>query len=521
MAPLDVRGRAPGFGLALALRRGSARHFPLAALLVAGTGALSACGGQQKPAPEAVPTHPAAQASPRPSDPTQAKVDQATLDFQAEARALEGEMKASSGPDWGSIESRMKDLTRRHPDYGLAWYDLGVAQEKQNRLAEATASYQRALRTTPPIREAQENLAAMAARRGDSEEALGMLRDLVARDPGAAAARVALARTYLARGDMKQADRLAIQALTREPRSLGAYCVLTYVAVREKNFRRAKLLAAQGFKIEPDYPCLNHALGLVALVENETALALTSFERAAAKDPKLLDARFQIAQISMGYKDFNKAIANYSAVTEVDPRSAAGFLDLGVALKGAGRFPEAEKAYLKAIELAGEADLGEAHFNLGVLYLKNLNRPDDAMAQLKRYIQLSDPKGDDPSFAMIEEVEKLKQLREEEKRQQEEAEKQAAIDKRVQEEQEKKKAEQAKEEAAEKAHQEEIDRKAREAGEPVGPNEQGRPPDAGQATPPPSPPPPPSTPPRARPQRKKPAEPKEPPQEPRKPKDFE
>src|ERR671928_215772 len=75
--------------------------------------------------------------------------------------------------------------------------------------------------------------------------------------------------------------------------------------------------------------------------QDETAVALVSFERAAAKDPKLLDARFRIAQISMGYKDFKKAITNYAAVTEVDPKSPAAYVNLGVALKGSGNFQDA------------------------------------------------------------------------------------------------------------------------------------------------------------------------------------
>ena len=37
------------------------------------------------------------------------------------------------------------------------------------------------------------------------------------------------------------------------------------------------------------------------------------------------------------------------------------------------RFPEAEQAYLKALEVGG-AEVAEANFNLGVLYLRNMSR---------------------------------------------------------------------------------------------------------------------------------------------------
>jgi Tfp pilus assembly protein PilF len=358
-------------------------------------------------------------------------------------------------------------------------------------------------------------LAAIAAKRGDHEAAISLMRGLVQRDASASGARVAIAQQSLAKGDVKNAEKLAKQALARDPKNNGAYCVLAHAAVARKDFRRARLVAAQGFKLDADAPCLHHALGLVALAENETAVALVSFERAAAKDPKLLDARFRIAQISMGYKDFKKAITNYAAVTEVDPKNPAAYVNLGVALKGSGNYAEAEKVYLKAIEVAGSSGSAEAHFNLGVLYMKNLGRREDAKAQLKRYLQLADAGSDDPAFAMLEEIDKLKAMEEEVKRQEEEARKQEEIEKKMAEEEAKRKAEQEALEAAEKKKQEEIDRKMKEAGEPVEPKDkvdETPPVDEKKDAPPAK---------RAAPAKKKPPQEKEPQEPATKKKDFE
>jgi tetratricopeptide (TPR) repeat protein len=178
----------------------------------------------------------------------------------------------------------------------------------------------------------------------------------------------------------------------------------------------------------------------------------------------------------MGYKDFRKAITNYSAVTEVDPKNPAAYVNLGVALKGSGNYAEAEKVYLKAIEVAGTGGAAEAHFNLGVLYMKNLSRREDAKAQLKRYLQLADAGSDDPAFAMLEEIDKLKAMEEESKRQEEEMAKQEEIERKMAEEEAKRKAEQEALDAAEKKKQEEIDRKMKEAGEPVEPKPDETPP---------------------------------------------
>ena len=155
------------------------------------------------------------------------------------------------------------------------------------------------------------------------------------------------------------------------------------------------------------------------LAEKSTADALAAFEKAAAADPRLVEARFQIAEISMGYKDFKKAIANYDAITKIDDKNSAAFVNMGVALKGSARFAEAEAAYKKALEVGGDKPLAEAHFNLGVLYLRNLNRPEDAKAELKKYLQVGQAAADDPAFGLLEEIEKGKAM-EEEKKQEEE-----------------------------------------------------------------------------------------------------
>ncbi|MEQ9503404.1 MAG: tetratricopeptide repeat protein [Deltaproteobacteria bacterium] len=365
------------------------------------------------------------------------KANEAAKDFQAEADAIK---QNGDNPDWGEVASRMEGVTTKHPGYGLAWYNLGVAYENLGRDDQAADAYRKALSTNNKLREAQENLAALAAKRGESNEAVGLLQDLVDRDPGAADARVALAAHHLQRDEEQEATALARDALGYQPKHIGAYCVLAEASVKSKDHLRARLVAAQGLKIDPEASCLHYVLGLVALREKELATAIASFERAIAKDSSLLEARFHVAQISMGYKDFKKAIDNYAAVTQQNPKAVAAFVNLGVAHKGSGQFDAAEAAYKQAIDAAGTDGAPAAHYNLGVLYLRNMNKLPEAKEELKRYLQLSDG-NNDKVFGMLEEIEKLEALAIEEKRMLEEAERQAEIDAKIAAEEAKKQAE--------------------------------------------------------------------------------
>jgi tetratricopeptide (TPR) repeat protein len=407
-------------------------------------------------------------------------VDQASLDFQAQVKAIESSSK-SGAKDWGDVKDRMQTLINKHPRYGLAYYNLGVAHEKLGELQEAEQAYQKAIGMNANLRAAYENLAAIQARRGEHRQAESLLRDIAQRDSGASVARVALAGSVLARGDVDEAVRLAQEALSREPKNLDAYCILARAAVEQKDFQRARLIAAQGRKISQDAGCLHLALARVLMAEKQTAEALVEFEKAVTADPTLIEARFQIAEISLGFKDFRKAIANYDAVTKIDAKNSAAFVNMGVAFKGSARFQEAEQSYLRAIEVAGNEPVPEAHFNLGVLYLRNMNRLDDAKTQLKRYLQVANAGGDDPAFGMLEEIDQMRAMEEETKRQEAEMKRQQEID-------EKAAADEAKRQAEEQKREEAINKKAGEKGASE-PTEPQSPTPAVPQQPPPPPPP--------------------------------
>lgn len=391
------------------------------------------------------------------------QADQAQTDFQAEAKQIEGEAK-NGAYDWEAVKDRMESLTQKHSRYGLAFYDLGVALERLGKTADAEKAYRQAIERNGSLRAAYENLAAILARRGEHREAESLLRDISARDPGASGARAALAAATLQRGDTDEAVRLAQEALGRDPKNVEAYCVLARAAVEQKDYQRTRLVVAQGRKINEAAACFHLVLARVLLAEKQTAQALVAFEKAVEADPTLIEARFRIAEISLGFKDFRKAIANYDAAAKIDDKNAAAWVNMGVAFKGSARFDEAEKAYLKAIEVAANEPVPEAHFNLGVLYLRNMNRLDDAKTQLKRYLQIGSASSDDPAFGMLEEIDQLKAAEVESKRMEEEAKKQEEIDKKAAEEEAKRQAEEQKLQDEDKKREQKIDEKAKQKG---------------------------------------------------------
>jgi len=327
--------------------------------------------------------------------------------FKAVTKNLERQQKAGK-IDWEKAEQRFGELTQEYSSLASAWYNLGVAREQLGRLKPAELAYRKAIAIDPKLSSARENLASVVLRLGDRRQAISILRELVVLDPEASTARLALGRSLLAAGRRDEAIELSQAALAADPKNIGGYCILALAAVETGDNQKVRLLRDQAFKIEKGAKraCLHFAIGLVLLSEKKTAAALVEFSEAVKKDPKSnFEAWFRIAEISMEFKNFKRAVESYKAVCDLDPMNIEAHLNLGVAYKGLGDFKRAESSYKRALALAGKKDLPEAHFNLGVLYLRNLENLSLASKNLKKYIEIAAPPQNAPVFTWLQEIE--------------------------------------------------------------------------------------------------------------------
>lgn len=83
-------------------------------------------------------------------------------------------------------------------------------------------------------------------------------------------------------------------------------------------------------------------------------------------------------------KDFNRALENLMIAQEKDPQDEAVYFNLGATLAQLGRIPEAEEAYLRALEIRPR--YAEAHNNLGRIFL-NRNELEKAEAHFTKAIE--------------------------------------------------------------------------------------------------------------------------------------
>jgi TolB-like protein/tetratricopeptide (TPR) repeat protein len=172
------------------------------------------------------------------------------------------------------------------------------------------------------------------------------------------------------------AEAAVYLALTRTQQAIDGF--IDYAG----GFEEARRIATNALRIDPSL-----ALGHSALADYYTRLAWDwpaadrEAKRAVELDPGgviPLDASAVLAT-SLGHWD--EAVSLLNAAIEFDPLNAGLYWDLGNARYRSGRYPEAEAAFRRVLQIA--PTFVSAHFELGRVLLE-AGRPRDALDEMER-----------------------------------------------------------------------------------------------------------------------------------------
>lgn len=127
--------------------------------------------------------------------------------------------------------------------------------------------------------------------------------------------------------------------------------------------------------------------GAAALATGNADAAVRIFKRLTAANPGIAAAQANLGTALMMRGDDGLATAAFTRATALDPTLAKAYVRLGVLRRRSGQFEKAEAAYKAA--LAQDPGNRYAHLNLGILYDMYLQQPRKALAQYKRFQELS------------------------------------------------------------------------------------------------------------------------------------
>jgi tetratricopeptide (TPR) repeat protein len=325
--------------------------------------------------------------------------------FDEAVASVEEQHKLKVPLDWALLERKWRNVLDE-VDLAEARYNLGVALERQGKLAEAADAYRRAVALKPGFRQAAVNLAVLLERTSGGRSAADAYARIARDFPEDAVSRERLAALYLSAGQADEAWRLAREALLRDAGSVGAQKVMARVALQRNDLDLGKLLVLRAQKLDERDPELPFLAGQIAAREGDDKAAVARWRRAVELDDGYAPARVALLDAALRAESWVNVAAEAKEVLRLDPRNASAELALGIAQRHLGKPDEALASYDKAERLSGGA-LPEVHYARGILLMKVKGECEPAIEEFKAYARSVGPvlRGDAPVFKLQRECE--------------------------------------------------------------------------------------------------------------------
>jgi len=141
----------------------------------------------------------------------------------------------------------------------------------------------------------------------------------------------------------------------------------------------------------PDPELQQRYAELLTRLQSGDATATAELEKFSAAHPDLAGPLLNLGLARVRAGDEAAAADYFQRATTVCSQCGPAWNELGVLGRQQGRFADAEQAYLRAIGL--QPDYAPAYYNLAVLYELYLPRPELALQNYERYLQLGGADG--------------------------------------------------------------------------------------------------------------------------------
>lgn len=321
-------------------------------------------------------------------------------------------------------------ITKKVPEYDLAYNNLGVIYWNRKQEGKALTYFKKAVDANKTTRQSRNNLAAAlrdhySTKPNESEfkDAERYLQNVLAIDSNNRLAYENLARLYYDRGRLVDKSYLLLADLV--------------VTQAMDVLKKEEVESADLYNIK----------GLLFMQRDNQVDALKAFKKAVELEPQHADANMNVAMISLRFRDYKQAEESLKIALKDNrqQKNIETYIGMGVAQRGLRKYDDAEQSFKQAMKVhAGDP---RPLYNLGILYHEHIAPASEdiyeqykvAKQYFKDFASKAGGKGDlsdavqdaksriasiDEAFKIRDEMKKLeeevKRLEEQQKRQEEE-----------------------------------------------------------------------------------------------------
>ncbi|WNG58374.1 tetratricopeptide repeat protein [Archangium gephyra] len=337
--------------------------------LAAATLALTtACAttSQVKPVPVAT-TEAPAPAAPAPAPVAETKKERDMRETFAQAVA------AFDAGDYAKAEEGFREVVEKAPQSLNAQFNLGVIAERQGRITDAQAAYEKVRFLEPGHVPTLLNLGRLYRVQEKYEDAIALYEaglKVKGREHEASLLNN-LTVAYRLAGKHELAEATARRVLARHPDDAEAYKNLALVYYDQGKYRLAELVLANARKLDEKDPGIYNNLGMIYLKLEDRPRALAQFQKAVSLDERFAPGYLNLGAMALAWRDYAGAERSFSKAVELEPGSSEAWLYYAYALDGqkgrdAKKGLAAGEAFEKVLSL--RADQNEALCGAGWAY---------------------------------------------------------------------------------------------------------------------------------------------------------
>ena len=256
--------------------------------------------------------------------------------------------------DWTGAIANYKNALIITPTDSSLYVSMGTILQEHSQYTDALEAYKNALTLSPEYKYNYFNMAIVLNALERYQEAIEYYKIFLEEYPNHVVARRNLATTYLnlnlPEGAIEQYEIL----LKNNPDNFEDWTNYAKAYLQKKEYKISLGLLQKAMDQDS-----TNALNYLYSAQNYIALddkdnAIECYKRAIMLDPRLINAKLDLANVLAERKEYNDAIEYYLAYTRDVKNNADAFFNLGVAYENIDKINHALSAFKKAFEINPE-----------------------------------------------------------------------------------------------------------------------------------------------------------------------
>jgi len=308
-------------------------------------------------------------------------------------KAFDQGVSAAAAHDTATAEASFQAALKKDPNAYPALYNLGVLADRTGDERDAINYYRRALRALPDYEPAARGISTIQIRRGQVQDAVATVEPLADQYRANLEMQALYAEVLVEARRLDEAWMAARRALKCDERFVPALVALVKASRAQGRDELADSILEQAMQVDPQVAELHFLQGERLKTEpGRQREAMAAYERAVQLRPNYAEARMALGIQLLAGGNYPGALSHFQAANRLVPTLPAVHLNLGDGYRATRQWTEAQRAYLRALEL--QSKLPEAHYGLGLLFLSaagdfpgldELTAYEKAVDEFKRY----------------------------------------------------------------------------------------------------------------------------------------